>query len=308
MSLRALIRLGGLMLGLILAVVGADEWPGQRVETVIQLTETFLADLGLNLELPAVRTLTRHLIRILADSARATGHDFAFTDLYAIGQSTQTLRAFLADLERVAGKLSDEARRSMAYLAGQLAETEGYVRVVTTLSMLRTVLSPLRSGAVHLLCRPPFLNVGQALSRPGLLLAPLTNADFAEHNRFLAAMLRLALDRARAANPELRLALHLYDPRRYLPDGGRRWWDAAQADPQLSLLLDDRDPGSDRHFSRKTEEAGGIVFRCSEDLAAALIGDWGLDYTAAELRDLPEGAALARLPGLPAPVTLRVEP
>ena len=284
-----------------LAVVSAGEWAGQDVETAIQLSEAFLVALGLDLRPPAVGALVRHLVRILAASAKATDHDLAFTDLYAISQGAQTLRAFLADLQSLVDDLAPEARESIRYLSDQLGGGEGYVQVVTTLSLLRAVLRPLRGGAVHLLCQPPFLNVGQALGRPGLLLVPLTNTDYPQNDRFVAAMLALALDQARAANPELRLALHLHDPHLYCEDDGRRWVAAARQDPRLSLLLDVQNP--DRYTVR-SEGGAELIFRCSEGLAAALAAGWDLGSTAAELADLPAGTALDRLPGLPAPVTL----
>jgi hypothetical protein len=294
-----------------LAIAGAEEWDGLEVERVIGLVETFLTDLGLDLHLSAVRTLVRHLVRILAASAQATGHDFAFTDLYAIGQSTQTLRAFLADLQDLMPGLDPETQGSIGHLAEQLEGDTGYVQVVTVLSMLRAVLSPLRSGAVHVLCQPPFVNAAQVLKNGRLLLVPTTNADFPEYDRFLAAMLDLTLSRVLASGGEdsrLRstapfvVALHLHDPHRYGPEGGRRWVGLARRDARLSLLVDVQNP--DGHTVRGGQE-GELVFRCSEALASSLIQDWSLDYTAVELTELPAGAALARLPGLPAPVTLQ---
>jgi len=286
-----------------LAVAGAEEWDGLEVETVIGLAETFLTDLGLDLHLPAVRTLVRHLVRILAASAQATGHDFAFTDLYAIGQSTQTLRAFLADLQDLVPGLDPETQASIDCLAEQLEGDAGYVQVVTVLSMLRAVLSPLRSGAMHVLCQPPFVKGTQVLKSGRLLLVPTTNADFPEYDRFLAAMLDLTLSRVLAASgQDFRLALHLHDPHRYSPEGGRRWLGLARHDTRLSLLMDVQDP--DGHTVRGAQE-GELVFRCSESLASTLVQDWSLGYTATELTELPTGTALARLPGLPAPVTVQ---
>ena len=295
-----------------LAVVSASEWDSGGVETAIQLTETFLTDLGLDLHLPAVRTLARHLVRILAASALATGHDFAFTDLYAISQNTQILRAFLGDLSDLAHRLDPAAQDSITHLAGQLDGDASYVQVVTVLSMMRTTLSPLRGGALHALCQPPFLDASQALRLPSLFLVPMTNADFPEYDRFLAAMLDLVLTRVLATEPgdlqlrstaPLAVALHLHDPHRYRSDAGQRWIDAARRDERLSLLVNVQDP--DRHILREDGGEGEIVFRCSDALASALIGDWDLDYTVAELTELPEGAALARLPGVPGLVTLK---
>jgi len=295
-----------------LAVVSAGEWAGQSVEAAVGLTEAFLADLGLHLHLPAVRRLVRHLVRILAASAKATGHDFAFTDLYAISQSTQTLHAFLVDLQSLVpdpsspavSAVDPEMQDSIRYLAGQLETDTGYVQIVTILSTIRAVLSPLRSGAVHVLCQPPFLNVGRALSKPVLFLVPLTNADFAEYNRFLAAVLNLTLARVLdAGQQDQRLTLYLQDPHAYYDDGGQRWVEAARQDPRLSLVLDVPEP--DAYQVRSDGEAGQLIFRCSEGLAASLVEGWKLGYTATELGELPAGAALARLPDLPGPVTLR---
>jgi hypothetical protein len=287
-----------------LAVVDATEWHDLDVETVIGLVETFLADLGLDLHLPALRTLVRHLVRILAASALVTGHDFAFIDLYAISQNTQILRAFLGDLADLAHRLDPESRDSIAYLTGQLDGDASYVQVVTVLSMMRTTLSPLRGGTLHTLCQPPFLDAGQALRLPSLFLVPMTNADFPEYDRFLAAMLDLVLNRVLAAgHGDLKVALHLHDSHRYRHDAGQRWIDVARRGDRLSLLVDIQNP--DQHILREDNEEGEIIFRCSEALASSLIADWDLDYTVAELTELPEGAALARMPGRPGLVILR---
>ncbi|NLD42195.1 MAG: hypothetical protein GX657_01745 [Chloroflexi bacterium] len=295
-----------------LAVVSAGEWAGQSVDAAIGLAEAFLTDLGLHLLLPAVRRLIRHLVRILAASAQATGHDFAFTDLYAISQSTQTLHAFLVDLQSLAPDptkpaapaLDAETQDSVRYLAGQLATDTGYVQIVTILSTIRAALSPLRSGAIHVLCQPPFLNAGRALSKPALFLVPLTNADFRDYDRFLAAVLNLTLARVLdAGGDDLRLAHYLQDPRAYCADAGRRWIEIARRDPRLSLVLDVQEP--DAYQVQLPEESGQIIFRCSERLADSLVEAWDLAYTATELVELPAGTALARLPDLPGPVVLR---
>ena len=139
---------------------------------------------------------------------------------------------------------------------------------------------------------------------PSLFLVAMTNADFPEYDCFLAAMLDLVLNRVLAAgHGDLKVALHLHDPHRYRSDAGQRWIDAAGRDNQVSLLVDVQDP--DRHILRENGEGGEIVFCCSEALAFSLIADWDLDYTVAELTELPEGAALARMPGLPGLVILR---
>ena len=136
-----------------------------------------------------------------------------------------------------------------------------------------------------------------------MLLVPTTNADFPEYDCFLAAMLDLTLSRTlTAGKKDLRLALHLHDPQRYGPEGGRRWLGLARRDARLSLLVDVQDPAK---YTVRGGQEGELVFRCSEALAATLIRGWSLDYTATELAELPAGTALARLPGLPAPVTLQ---
>jgi hypothetical protein len=178
------------------------------------------------------------------------------------------------------------------------------VQVVTVLSMMRATLSPLRGGALHALCQPPFLDASQALRLPSLFLVPMTNADFPEYDHFLASMLDLVLNRVLAAeHDDPQVAVHLHDPHRYRGDTGQHWIDAARRDERLSLLVDVQDP--DRHILREDRGGAEIVFRCSEALASALIGDRDLDYTVAELTELPEGAALARLPGVPGLATLK---
>jgi hypothetical protein len=289
-----------------LAIVAAGEWHQRNVETTLRLTEEFLATLGLSLRLPAVRTLVRHLIRILAASAQATTNDFAFTDLYAISQSVQTLRAFLDDLRDLGDRLDAETRDSIRHLDGQLAHKAGYLQVVTVLSTLRAVLSPLRSGALHTLCRPPFLNTSQALHTPGLLLVPMTNADFPEYDRFLAAMLDLALQQQLAARPDNRLALHLHDPQGYYQDNGQHHVEAAQQTGSFSLLVNARDPDAYLQILLAEGEGneGELIFRSSEALASTLIADWNLPYSLGEVAELPAHTALARLPGLPGPVMM----
>ncbi len=83
-------------------VVSAEEWETEalRIETVVEATETFLADLGVDVALPPVGAFCQHLIRALVSSARHAGQDLAFTDLYAVSRSTQALRAFLMDMRQ----------------------------------------------------------------------------------------------------------------------------------------------------------------------------------------------------------------
>ncbi len=275
-----------------LAFVSAEEWETEDVGTVVKAMQTFLADLGLDLALPAVGAFCQHLIRTLASSARQTGQDLAFTDLHAVSRSTQALRAFLMDVHSLS---SPDAQDLLA----QLDDEAGYVQAVTILSAIRTALGPLEAGPLHALCQPPFLNVGQLLSERGLLLVPMTDTDFPRHDRLLSAMLDLTLNRVLASRPHPSLSLHLHDPHLYRDDHGRRWIDAARRDPHLSLLLDIQQP--ERYRPR---EGSQVVFRCSDALASSLIDDWHLPASVADLTELPAGTAVARLPGMV--VTLKV--
>jgi len=283
-----------------LALVSAEEWPTQDMETVIQVGQIFLADasrssegsLGLDVALPAVSDFCQRLLRLLATAARQAGRSFSFADLYAVSQSTQALRAFLLEVQSLGG---DSGRELLA----QLDDEAGYVQAVITLAAIRAALEPLGAGPLRTLCQPPFLNVSQALRENSLLLVPMTNADFPQHDRLLSTMLDLTLQRALAAEDDLRLALHLHQPRHYRHDGGGRWIDVARRDPRLSLLLDVQEP--DR-FRRR--EGGQVVFRCSPTLAASLSAAWDLPASAADLGELPGDTAIARLPGMV--VTLKV--
>lgn len=292
-----------------LAVVAAAEWAAHppEVDAVVGAVEGFLQDLGLDLHLPFMRDPVRDLVRILAASARATGNDFAFTDLYSVCQNMQALKAFLGDLAAIAPQLDAGTQDTVRRLLAQADDDLGYVQLTAVLSTVRAALSAIRAGALHALCRPPFLNTGQALAGNSLILVPVTEADFAEHNRFLAAMVSALLRRClRSEDHPLRIALHLHDPARYDGDAGRGWLELARRDPRLSLLLDVQDPGARVPFPDGDDEAR-LVFRCGEALAPALIAAWELGYTVAELTEIPAGTALARLPGLPGPVTLCVD-
>ncbi len=191
----------------------------------------------------------------------------------------------------------------VAQLLDQLDDDAGYVQAVTLLSAIRTALKPLGAGPLHALCQPPFLNASQALRGGSLLLVPMTNADFPEHDRLLSAMLDLTLHRVLAAADDLPLALHLHDPHLYRADRGRHWIDAARQDSRLSLLLDVQNP--DAYSKVRGEQQGSqVIFRCSEALASTLIEEWGLPASASELTELPAGTGIARLPGMV--VTLKV--
>jgi len=73
-----------------LALVSAGEWEVQDMEAILSVSQTFLADLGLDVALPAVGDFTQHLIRVLATSAKQMGQSFSFADLYTLSQSSQT--------------------------------------------------------------------------------------------------------------------------------------------------------------------------------------------------------------------------
>ena len=133
-----------------LPIVSAEEWGAIDVETVIQVAQAFLAGFGLDVELPTVGAFTRRLLQALATSTWQAGLDFSFTDLYAVSQGTQALRAFLADVQGMAGEPG-------AQLLVYLDDDAGYVQAVTLLSAIRTALKPLGTGPLHTLCQPPFL-------------------------------------------------------------------------------------------------------------------------------------------------------
>jgi hypothetical protein len=281
-----------------LAIINAEEWATMETDIVAQVAQTFLADLGVDVNLPAVGGFTHHLLHALAEFARQTGQDLAFTDLYAVSQSTQALRAFLAEAQSLGG---DSGRE----LLSRLDDNGGYVQAVTILSAIRAALKPLATGSLHALCQPPFFIANQALRANCLLLAPVTNADFPEHDRLLSAMLDLTLNRVLATGDDLNLrstaplavALHLHDPHLYRHDRGQRWIDTARRDTRLSLLLDVHDPDLYGQVQEEGEE-GEAIFRCSETLASSLIGDWSLPAAIADLTELPPGMAIARLPGM----------
>ena len=91
------------------------------------------------MELPAVGAFTRHLVHALASSACQAELDFSFTDLYAVSQGTQALRAFLVDVQDMAGESGQQ-------LLAHLDDDAGYVQAVTLLSAIRTALKPLGTG------------------------------------------------------------------------------------------------------------------------------------------------------------------
>lgn len=295
-----------------LPVITGGEWTGHpaEVEAVVAAAEAFLEDLGLKTPSSVIQTLTRNLVGILAASAQATGNDFAFTDLYAVAQSTTTLKAFLDDLARMAGRLDAGTLETIRQLVDCLEDRTGYAQVTAVLSTMRTTLGTIRSGSLHALCRPPFLNAGQALSGQNLILVPMTNADFPEHNRFLAAMIATTLRRVlTTAESHVQVALHLHDPGAYFMDEGRQWLEFAGKGDSLALLLDIQDTKGQIPFRDVVTEGkiGQLIFRCDEKLAAALTTAWELGYTVAEMTEIPAGTALARLPGLPGPLTVRTE-
>ena len=279
-----------------LPIVSAGEWEQVRVEAIVGVTQTLLSRLGLDVELPTVGAFTRRLIHVLATSARQAGLDFSFIDLYAVSQGTPALRAFLADVQGVAGEPGVQ-------LLADLGDDTGYVQGVTLLSAIRTALKPLGAGPLHALCQPPFLNAREALRRNCLLLVPMTNVDFPEHDRLLSAMLDLTLNRVLAAGDDLPMTLHLHDFHLYRTDRSRQWIEAARQDSRLSLLLDVQDPDAYSQV-RDEQQESQVIFRWSESIAATVIGEWGLPASTAELTELPTGTGIARLPGMV--VTLKV--
>jgi hypothetical protein len=278
-----------------LALVSTEDWDTNTLcsETVVGATKMFLADLDVDVALPAVGAFCRHLLRALVTSARHSGQDLAFSDLHAVSRSTQTLRAFLTDMHSFSNPDALE-------LLAQLDDEGGYVQAVTILSAIRTALAPLEAGPLHALCKPPFAHVAQLLGEGGLLLVPMTDTDFPAHDRLLSAMLDLTLNRVLASQPHPTVSLHLHDPHLYRNDHGRRWIDAAQRDTRLSLLLDVQQP--DRY---KTIEDSQVVFRFSDALASRLIDRWNLPASLSDLTELPADTAIARLPGMV--VTLKVK-
>lgn len=290
-----------------LGIVAVGEWAKQDTEMVIRLAQTFLQDLGLDVDLPAIQNFTQRLVHVLTGFSREAGRDLAFSDLYAISQSAQALQAFLVDLDRLRYDNDPLTGQYVQELLQQMGGDEGYVQAVTILSAIRTALTPLRSGPLHTLCQGPFFSANGA--SPGgarLLLVPMTNVDFPEHDRLLSAMLDLTLNRTlrgaaegrahsvATARDDLHVALHLHDPHLYRNDSGQRWIDVARQDPRLSLLLNVKDPETYTQVQEEGQE-GEIIFQCSESLASALIGDWNLPASITELQELPSGVAIARL-------------
>ncbi len=260
-----------------LGIVPAGEWAMHSSETVGRLVQTFLQDVGLDVDLPSIERFTQRLIHILTGFSRQVGRDLAFTDLYAVSQSTQALRAFLLDLQQLKSGDDLTIGQHVQELVQQMSADEGYVQAVTVLSALRTALMPLRSGPLHTLSQGPYFSVnGASAGKARLLLVPMTNVDYPEHDRLLSAMLDLTLSRTLTAGGEdLHVALHLHDPHLYRNDGGKRWIDVARQDSRLSLVLNVQDPEAYTRISDEGNE-GELFFRCSESLASALIADWNL--------------------------------
>lgn len=284
-----------------LAAVSAGEWSddASRCEIAIQATENLLADLGLDLTPPAVRSLVGALVRLLAGSAWQTTHDFAIGDLYAVSQNAQILKAFLADLQELAA-MEPSTSTCLQQLLRQIGSDTGYVQVVSVLTALRNVLAPLKATSLQALCQPPFTPIGELLTPGSVLLVPMTNADFPEHNRFLASVLGMALNQGiRLAGADLKLTVHLHDPHQYRGDRGYRWINAARKDTRLAAVVDTHDPDNygQAVLDRVEGQEGELFFRCSQKLAADLAHAWDIVCPLSDLMDLPPGIALARLPG-----------
>ena len=188
-------------------------------------------------------------------------------------------------------------------MGSPIDEDAGYVQAVTILSTIRAALEPLAVGPLRAICSPPFLNVSQLMKDGGLLLVPMTNVDFREHDRLLSAMLDMILKCVVTTEDELQLALHLHDAHLYRTDHGQRWVGFARQGSRLTLLLDVQDP---RNHTRNRMGGDGVevIFRCSESLASHIIDGWSLPASIADLTELPAGTAVARLPDMT--VTLKV--
>ena len=280
------------------APVGANEWSddASRVEIAIQATEGFLTDLGLDLAPPAVRSLVGALVRVLVGSAWQTTHDFAIGDLYAVSQNASILKAFLADVAEL-GTMEPSTATALQYLTQQVRSDTGYVQVVSVLTALRNVLAPLKATSLQALCQPPFTSIGDVLKPGSVLLVPMTNVDFPEHNRFLGSVLGMVLNQGiRTVGTDLQLTIHLHDPQLYRADRGFRWINAARKDPRIGVIVDTHDPN---HYGQVIVEGeeGEVFFRCSDKLAADLAQAWNIACPTSDLINLPPGIALARLPG-----------
>jgi len=288
-----------------LALVPAAEWQTVSAETATRLAQQFLAGAGVDLSPDATRAIVQYLTYTLATSARLTGNDFSFVDLYAVSQGIQTLRAFLRDLGQLFPDEEQAIRQRVTRFEALLNSDAGYVQAVTALSAIRAALKPLRAGPLHNLAQPPYLDVGAALAAGSPILAPLTNRDFPEYDRLLCAMLDLTLARVLATpGPEPRFALHLHEPRRHHHDGGESWIDAARTGRiSTAVAAGDRETYA-ALYARET--GAEVIFSCPAPLATALIREEALPCTIPDLVDLPEGTAIARLPGLPL-VALKTE-
>lgn len=271
-----------------LAVVAPEEWAEHDDDdVVVDAVQGFLAGTGVDTHLPGIGDFTRCLARVLVSAARQRARDLAFTDLYSIAGGTQALRTVLTDLQETC----PDAAELLTHLDGDA----GYVQAVTVLSAIRTALRPLGNASFQTFCRAPYLNLSQALHEPGLILAPMTDADFPENDRLLNAMLNLSLTRVLAARDDRRISLHLHKTDLY-QDRGRSWIEAARRDPRLTLLLDGR--GATEGHWLEEDKAGQVLFRCPKELAPHFVAAWHLPASPTELTELPATTAIARLPGM----------
>lgn len=285
-----------------LAIVAAKRWAAVNLDSVVQTTETFLASLGVDLTLPIFRAVTRCLIRCAAVSARLRNQDFTLEELYSVTQGTRDLRRFLFGLQGL--DLDVETRDIARELERQIADDAGYVYAVAALGVVREALRPLGDAAVRALCRPPFVDLQASPGARWLLLAPIPAGLRPDHRRFLGALLDLAMMRILDdAADDTRIALHLHDPHLYSGDAGQNWVVTAGEDPRLAVLIDTHDPvdcGPD--FPGGAESS--LFFRCSEHAASRLIAIHDLPCTTSDLTELPDGVALAAMPGLVAAVKI----
>ncbi|MBN1659807.1 MAG: hypothetical protein JXA93_15485 [Anaerolineae bacterium] len=279
-----------------LSILAAEEWADAGADAIVDAILTFLADLGVDVHLPGIKEFARRLIGILVSTARQRRRDLTFTDLYSVARSTQALRAWLGNLPQSDPRAGE--------LLSHLDTDAGYVQAVTVLSAIRAALQPLRNGSLRTFCQAPFLDLRQALSGPSLILVPMTDDDFPEHDRLLSAVLDLSLNRVLARTENLRITLHLHEPDLYRKDGSRRWIDIARQDPRVTLLVDRKASVAGTRIEPDINAAQAI-FRCSDGQASHLVSAWHLPASASDLDELPADTAIARLPGMVVAVKVR---
>lgn len=273
-----------------LPIARAEDLAEHGIVPVIETLRVFLADLGVSLHLPAVADFFRQVLYVLVAFAHRTEQGLAFTELQAICNSPQALQAFVSRVHESYGDLGAE-------LLDLLDSRAGYAQAVSTLSALRAAFQPLAAGSQRTLCQPPFADLSEVLHPGSLLLVPMTYADLPEQDRLLSAMLDLVLTQALGHDEEQNVALHLHNAYQYRRDEGRRWVEASQKDPRLSLVLDVQDLVRYQGFV-EDDAANHVLFRLTEPLAAKVIDRWRVPASVAALTELSHDVALAHLPGM----------